>query len=317
MSELPFVSVITETVTARLNPTLRTGLVDELEAPLEGLARQGYPADRFESVVVVDPAIGPDQREEVRRRYRWVRFAEAGRPNYFAAKMAGIDAARGDVVVMLDGDCSPAPRWLETLVKRLEQGVAAVAGRTRYVDDSRQARIFSVPDFGYVGERSDGAASGFNFNNVAFRRSVFERYRLDHRLRRNGGCQLLFHELQADDERVVYEPRAVMAHGNEQTRGFRFVGLHFVRGRDQVTMYEIDDRGVFRGTRPFRRFGLPALAAISLRRVAQDCSVLWKRREQIPISAPAVPAYCALALTLRVIEFAGMVAEVRHSRTGD
>ncbi len=127
----------------------------------------------------------------VSRRFGFVRFARSAVTNYYAAKNAGAQAARGTVVALLDGDCVPEPAWVERLVARLEPGVCAVAGQTRYARDTTLASTLAVPDFGYVVGEPSGAASGFNVNNVAFRREVLLEHPLDARLRRNGGCYFL------------------------------------------------------------------------------------------------------------------------------
>jgi cellulose synthase/poly-beta-1,6-N-acetylglucosamine synthase-like glycosyltransferase len=308
----PLVSVVIETVAARFGTTHGTDLVAELERALTGVARQTYPAELIETVVVVDRAVAADQREMIRRRFPWVRFAESSRTNYFAAKNAGAGTARGSIVAMLDGDCEPTEQWVERLVSRLEPGVAAVAGRTRYAANRWQARILSVPGLGYVLEASDGTASGINLNNVAFHRDVLREHPLDERIRRNGGCVLLYHQLRAAGKRVVYEPGAVTEHSDGDVLGTQFISKHFGRGFDNVAVYRNDDLGVLRGTLPFRRYGLVALAGITARRILHDWVVLARHRDQIGIQGRAVPFYCVLAVALRSVEFAGMAAAVRN-----
>lgn len=45
-----------------------------------------------------------------------------------AARNAGAQAARGDVIVFLDADCEPAPDWLEQMVRPLSQDAVVGAG---------------------------------------------------------------------------------------------------------------------------------------------------------------------------------------------
>jgi len=297
------VSVVIETITTRFD--CATGsLAEDLAGTLDALDRQTYPHELIERIVVLDDEIAEDDAGELRRRYPAVKYVTSPVSNYFAAKNAGTSNAAGDIIALLDGDCAPEPDWLEALLAPLGPGVAAVGGRTRYAGSSWAARTFSVPDFAHVLAEEKDAASGFNINNVAFRREVLLAHPFDERITRNGGCYLLFHQLRADKKRVLYEPRAVVAHGID-IGGFRFVRKHFDRGYDGITVYRLDDRGVLRGTRIFRRLGAVALVPIIGRRIVVDWLRLLRHRNQIGISVLALPYFWAVAAGIRLIELAG------------
>jgi len=290
----PAVSIVVETVTL----TEHGG--SPLSLDLAAIERQTYPRELIETIVVVSHDA---DAEELRRRHPSIRLVTAA-DNYFAAKNAGAAVAGGELVALLDGDCEPAPDWVEMLVARFEQDVDVVAGCTRYAGESMTARTFSVPDFAYILSEDDDAASGFNINNLAFRREVLLAHPFDERIRRNGGCYFLFHQLRAAGARVLYEPRATVAHGLD-IHGLGFVRKHFDRGYDGVTVYRLDDGAVLLGTRVFRRLGAPALVAIFGRRIVIDWLRMLRHRRQIGITPLALPYYAAVALTTRLIELAG------------
>ena len=254
--------------------------------------------------MVVDDAVDASAAHELQQRFPFVKLVLASETNYFSAKNAGSRAATGSIIALLDGDCEPQPDWLEVLVSRFDEGVDVVAGCTRYSGDSLLGRTFSVPDFANVGGEADGSATGILVNNVAFRREVFLTHPLDERIRRNGGCYLLYHQLRADQVKIVYEPRARAAHGLD-IGGLGFVRKHFDRGFDGVSVYRFDDRGVLRGTSWYRRIGGLALFPITARRIALDWMRLVRKRRQIGISSLSVPYYAAVALGMRLIELAG------------
>jgi hypothetical protein len=217
----------------------------------------------------------------------------------------------GDIIALLDGDCQPAPDWLEALLAPFEPGVAAVGGCTRYTGSSWAAWTFSVPDFAYVLSDEKASASGFNINNLAFRRGVLLAHPFDTRIPRNGGCYFLFHQLRAEGAHVLYEHRAVVAHGLD-IRGLGFVRKHFDRGYDGVLVYDLDDGCVLRGTRLFRRVGAVALVAIGGRRIFVDWLRLLRHRRQIGIPIIALPYFGAVALGTRLIELTGgLTATIR------
>jgi glycosyltransferase involved in cell wall biosynthesis len=302
------VSVVIETVTLRYDHD--HGPVADAVAPtLAALERQSMPC---EIVLVLDSAVDDATVAALRSRYPHVQLVLGAAPNYFAEKNAGIAAARGSIVVLLDGDCVPDPAWLESLVAPFAEGVDLVTGRTRYEGPSLSARTFSVPDFGNVLEE-DGAASGIMLNNVAYRRDLALRHPLDARIRRNGGCYLLYHQLRAAGARMVYEPRALISHGLD-VAGLGFARKHFDRGYDMVAVYRCDDTHALRGTRLFRRLGPLALAAFTARRVLMDWARLVRSRAQIGISALGLPYYAGVMAVTRSIEFFGSMTAMVKKR---
>jgi glycosyltransferase involved in cell wall biosynthesis len=308
----PHVTVVVETITTRFDSANRS-LVDDLTIILDALDKQTYPRELIEQIVVVDSQVSDRDVEELRRRYPAVKLVWSPASNYFAAKNAGTEAATGDVIALLDGDCEPAPDWLEALLAPLTSGVAAVGGCTRYTGGSWVARTFSIPDFAYILADENGTASGFNINNVAFPREVLLHHPFDTRISRNGGCYFLFHQLRAEGARILYESRAVVAHGID-IDGFGFVRKHFERGRDGVAVYRLDDQAILRGTRLFRRFGGLTLVPITGRRILLDWMRLLHHRRQIGISLFALPYFATIALVLRLIELTGGLTAVLTSR---
>jgi glycosyltransferase involved in cell wall biosynthesis len=298
----PSASIIIETVTAREHGT-HGPLADVVGPALAAVQGQTYPRDRTEAIVVLDDE-SRHEAAEIQRRYPFARIVFAPAFNYFAAKNAGARNATGDIVALLDGDCTPDSSWLQALMADFSPDVGVVAGRTRYAGHSVTARTFSVSDFGNVVGTADGTASGFNLNNVAFRRDLLLAHPLDARVRRNGGCYFLYHQLRALGVKIVYEPRASVEHGLD-VGGLGFVGKHFDRGFDGTNVYRIDERGVLRGTSIYRRFGPLGLVALGGRRILLDWVRIVRDRRQLGISLVSVPYYAGVVLTIRLIEMAG------------
>jgi GT2 family glycosyltransferase len=191
--------------------------------------------------------------------------------------------------------------------------VAAVAGRTRYTGRSWAARTFSVPDFAYIHEDPGGEATGFNINNVAFRRDAFLAHRFDERIPRNGGCFFLYHHMRAAGARIVYAPDAVVSHAVD-VHGLGFVRKHFERGHDGALIYLLDDQTVLRGTPLVRRFGALAFGALTARRLVADWLRLARHRRQMGIPALTVPYFATVAAGTRAIELAGGLSALAARR---
>jgi len=293
------VSVVLETITAREDSA--GSLAAGLRPTMEALAQQSVAPG--EVIIVLDDLIDDAAAAALRRVYPAARFTSSPISNYFAAKNAGARAANGDVVVLLDGDCVPAPDWLEKLLARLTPDVTGVAGKTRYAGQSFLARIFSVPDFSYVMEKESGASTGMNINNVVIRREVFLQHPFDERIRRNGGCYFLFNQLRSAGLRMEYEPEARTSHAFPG--GAATMRKHFDRGYDGVTVYRLDEGCVLRGTRAFRRFGPFALAGITARRILLDWTSLVRHHRQIGISIFEVPLIALVGFMMRSLELIG------------
>jgi glycosyltransferase involved in cell wall biosynthesis len=306
MNERPLVSVVVECVTTS-EEVRRGSLVLDLERPLEAIERQTYPRDAFEIIVVIGAGVEASDVETVQQRYPSVRVLRAPTSNYFGTKNAGAEAARGSIVAFVDGDCEPAPDWLERIVGPFENGADVVAGRTLYSGDTWIGRTLSVPDFSVVGKEA-GEASLFTVNNFALRRDVLLRYPFDARVRRHGGCYFLYHTLRAEGVRTRYERRAIVMHALGVR--YRFLRKHFERGYDGVDVYRLDDRHVLRGTRFFRRFGAASLFPITARRLMLDWIRLARHRREIGISIPAIPYYAAVMTVVRLIELTGGLVAV-------
>jgi glycosyltransferase involved in cell wall biosynthesis len=304
----PLVSIVIETITARFDSTTGS-LADDIHGCLTAVAAQTYQRERIETIVVLDAGIAEDAAADLGRRYPGVRFVFSKESNYFAAKNAGAAAATGEIIALLDSDCEPSRDWLEVLLSRFDAGVDVVAGRTHYAGGSLGSRTLSLAGFAsYVHGDENDNATGFNINNVAFRRDVLIDHPFDSRLRRNGGCYLLFHQLRAAGIRVIFDPRATVAHGNSDIRGLRFASKYFDRGRDGVAAYRLDASAVLKGTNFFRRTGAVGLIAIYGRRIVIDWLHLVRRRRRIGVPALLLPYFAAVTVLTRLIEFAGALA---------
>jgi glycosyltransferase involved in cell wall biosynthesis len=102
---------------------VRTYNRSTLLAPcLNSLFRQTYPADKWE-IVVVDNASTDDtkriveQFEDQTPKLRYVFEAQLGAAR---ARVAGMNAARGEIIAWIDDDCIANQDWLECLLEGFE-----------------------------------------------------------------------------------------------------------------------------------------------------------------------------------------------------
>lgn len=168
MTAGPSISLIVEAYNLHEGQSL-AALRRALDAAF-GLART---TDGACEVLLVQPDVTADLDALV-ARYAQLRRVLAPGAGYDALKDAGAQAARGDVVVYLDGDCVPdGPDWLDRLTQPIRRGEAlATCGTTLYEGGGIVAALSSVLDFGFVAEGTGGPVGCYTSNNVAFARAL-------------------------------------------------------------------------------------------------------------------------------------------------
>jgi glycosyltransferase involved in cell wall biosynthesis len=155
---------------------------------LTGLARQTYPADRFEIIVADDRSTDsmPALIEEFCKtdnRFSFVRIEPGADaiPKKTALKKA-LDCARGDIIASTDGDCEVPKTWLSTLCGYFTEDVGMVIGHTRYYPP----RTFwqGIDALDYFSQRALGTAFigiGLAYtctaSNMAYRKELYSRNR--------------------------------------------------------------------------------------------------------------------------------------------
>jgi glycosyltransferase involved in cell wall biosynthesis len=111
-----------------------------LSVCLGALEAQTYPGHLYEVIVVDNDSTEPIAC--IVERFAHARLVREARHGSYAARNAGVERARGEVIAFTDADCVPAPGWLERGVARLtrddECAVAVVAGRIEVFAQSRR-----------------------------------------------------------------------------------------------------------------------------------------------------------------------------------
>lgn len=195
-----------------------------IERSLGALLAQDYPRDRLE-ILVVDGCSRDETAAIVRRvaeRIPEVRLLENPRRVQAAALNLGIRAARGEIVVRVDGRSFVAPDYVSRCVELLREGRAEnVGGRMRPEGEGPIGRAIAIATSHPFGLGN----SKFHYSEteqyvdtvylVAYRREIVERiglydesmdvnedYELNYRLRQAGGRILLSPRI-----RSTYRPR--------------------------------------------------------------------------------------------------------------
>jgi glycosyltransferase involved in cell wall biosynthesis len=292
-SQRPFFSVIVPTY---LRPA-------ELPGCLDALARQQFPTDSFEVIVVDDGGSSPPGGtvQEFQNRLA-VSLVTAGHGGPAAARNQGVQRARGRFFAFTDDDCRPAAEWLSTLAKRFATlPDHLIGGRTINALAQNPYAATSQVILDVVYRRFNGAEPGeaqfLASNNLALAADSF---------RAIGGFDSSFPTSEdrelcdrwlRNGHRITYAPEAVVFHAHPLNLR-RFWGQHFGYGCGAWRFHRLRERhghGRFRpdlsfyrqlAMAPFaqeRRLRTPAIAAlVVISQVANAAGFFYQSRRRKP-----------------------------------
>lgn len=229
----------------------------QLDACLEGLARQTTSRDAFE-VIVVDDGVRAPVGELAARWADRLEITVLEQPNRGpgSARNLGASRARGEFLAFVDDDCVPDPAWLESLADSPLATGALAGGPIRnalpenpYAAASQLITTFA---YRYYDERSD-AERFFTANNLAIAREAFEEL---------GGFDTSIPAATAEDKdlcdrwraaggELAYVPTALVWHAHHLTFR-RFLAQHYGYGRGILCFRIFRDRRGKGGSRELR-----------------------------------------------------------------
>lgn len=235
----PTASLVLETNNLRAGDS-ESSVAEGVERLLHRLREQALSIDTLLELVITHDGLSAAVQERLGRAARRpIRFVllppDTG---YYEAKNLGFDATTSEVVVFGDADCWPEPRWLELLLSPFadDRTRQVVAGRTTYRDDLLGMAATSIDFMYFEGPLGKNTTRNFYANNVAFRRSTFDR----HRYRAapgiyRGHCQRLGLALAESRIPILFVPEARTIHRFPDSRR-ELYRLRLLRGADTVEM---------------------------------------------------------------------------------
>lgn len=216
-TEQPLVSVVIEGYN-------ELQLATSVTEVLDGLAKQDYPLDRIELIMVGSEAQYRDwiQLTAETAPFARVETVEAEGALYYKLKNKGAERARGDVIAFIDSDVYPHPSWVSSIVRAMQAGADVTAGVSVFRDRTRRRtppvllETAASISFGHVvGEEQDGngtAAWGIVAHNLALRADVFRAHPFETELGRNAGIGLLHETLRRSGAQIRLVPGQRVEH---------------------------------------------------------------------------------------------------------
>lgn len=213
---------------------------------LDALRRQTYP--RVE-VIIADNASADGSRELVRHQYPEARLVElAENRGFTGACNAGMQAAQGEIVILLNNDTEVAPDWIEQVIGAFERHPEAGIVASKMLLFDRRDTLHTAGDYyrmdGRAGNRGVWQPDGPEYNHeeyvfsacggsAAYRREMLDQIGLldDDFFFSMEDVDLAW-RAQLAGWRCVYAPRAVVYHHLAATGGG--VTASFYDGRNML-----------------------------------------------------------------------------------
>jgi glycosyltransferase involved in cell wall biosynthesis len=129
-----------------------------LAASLRSVAKQTFPAEDYEIVIVDDgstdssPSICRDFVDACRGEAPAVRYVRISHAGLSCARNEGIKQSKGEILVFIDGDAEADAMWVEMLCRTLgDRSVGITGGRINLLNtDSRWAKALQLTRFAQV-----------------------------------------------------------------------------------------------------------------------------------------------------------------------
>ena len=214
----------------------------EIGPCLESLLRLDYPASRREIIVVDDASL--DHTVSVVRGYDVRLIVQPKNMGQSAARNAGVQAAKGEIIAFMDSDCTADPNWLRELLPYFHDPRLALVGG--YVDTPRGTSrldhyeaVHSPLNMGSkrVIGKGENAVFYVPTCNMLLRKETYARAGgLDERLRVGEDVDFCW-KLMALGHRLMYTPegRVIHKHRNCLFENFR---RRFDYGTSEAVLYD-------------------------------------------------------------------------------
>ena len=218
---------------------------DEVADCVASLARQDYPRDRFEVIVVDDGSVvSPAAVIEPFRGRLDVRIYRQTNAGPSVARNRGAHLARGQLLAFTDDDCKPDTDWLKKLAARFDSTTdpVIIGGEVRNAlrDNLYATASQMIVELGYAYHNSDpNKARFFTTSNLAVPANHF---------RQLGGFNESFGKHASEDRelcgrwqhrgyRMIYAPEVVVHHAHKLTWS-TFLQQHFNYGRGAIHLQQ-------------------------------------------------------------------------------
>jgi hypothetical protein len=269
------------------------------ERSMGTLAKQTYPINACEILILVDESVGTHGPEGYRSYFPEARLVTVPSSTYFKTKNAAIDQATRDVLVFADSDVAYQADWLEQMLSALAAYDGVIAGNTQF-DQGFLSRSLSITE--WAATRLDsGPTDWFYGNNLAARRVLLQKYGFREDLGQSGGgsVDIVRDRMLADGVSIWF---------NADARGWHHVAPFWSKYL-RLGAYQIHTRRMAPGMRWSWLARVPVLAPFLV--IGGGLLKAWRRawrlRSTLPLHGWSLPAYLVSITFVKSVEWVGAV----------
>lgn len=235
---------------------------DDLRATLRGLAAQDF-SEPVEYIFLEHVKHKHHIPSDVSQILPQLKIIFSKEEAQYALKSEAASVAQSEIVILLDGDCVPAPDWLRYMVQTMRSSSqpAVVSGRTLYEGRNLIERCCALLERAYVDRSRSAQTENISNNNAAFRRSVL----LAHPLPLNAGpfaSGLHAHAIMRAGGRLFFESRARATHAYHGWHMQRDIRRH--KGYARIVTRQLDSNLPFATLGRLGYLSIPLIFAGSL-----------------------------------------------------
>ena len=276
---------------------------DDLRKTLGALALQDFdePVEYLLLENTGDLEIMP---ADVPRVIPGIRVVASDARGSYSLKNAGIRAAKGDLVMVLDADCIPGAGWVRAGVQAMRRwpDAVAISGRTTYPGRSKLERALGLLSRCYVDRGTAGTVRLLSTNNMVVRRSVF----CSNPLPDDAGpfaYRLLTERLLRRGGKLYFEPAMRAVHDFEGWPMERDMRRNV--GWTSIHIRQFDEH--LPGARTVRTLGPAAVPLLYAYRIAESTGHCWRLPRYFGLHRRDIPMLLALAALVHSFEIPGML----------
>ena len=267
------------------------------EKCLQSLAGQSYPVHGCQVLVIAEDGIPAGEASWMTTYLPTATFVGVNAATYYRSKNRAIQEAKGEVLVFADSDVEYSEDWLKLLLLCLEAGKDLVAGNTQY-EKGFLSKTLTLCEWSAI-RLTSGPTDWFYGNNLALRRTVFERmrFREDFGVSGGGAVNILREQLNAMGVQPWFCAEAKAWHHLAP----------FWEKRLRVGGYQIQYRRLARDSRCAWLARVPLLAPFlvvggTLLKAYQRA---WMLRSTLPLRGFSLPFYVLTIAGVKAVECVG------------
>lgn len=210
-----------------------------LERCLVSVLKQNF--DDYEIIIVDNNSTDKTKEiiDQVLKKSAKLIYIFESKPGRANARNAGVAAARGEIIAMIDADCLAPSDWLKKIAEPIiNDGESVVAGFEKDVINNYWSNRRQEADWRFMNAKiNNGYINHLDTKNFAIKADLLKRLRFNPALLAGEDWDLYL-RLRKENIKIKFLPELLVGHGHESSFSELFAS-QFVRGKYLVSILNI------------------------------------------------------------------------------